>query len=743
MFSSNNLPLLRDTLLHALTGALNEQQAQQLVQLGVIIVLEQLQHDDDASIVQGAAAALAEAAAQHRDPQVREQAFAALVRQAEGGHIPAVDALYHIALEAGSLPARQVLQAQRWQPSRAELAALLQWENGALPVDQLPLLTGAFFQEASPNYQQRILREARRRGLENWAAIVSALNNLREEELRLLIERFVDFSPLERQILLDGLTERASQGQTSAQEALALLAVTHEEPSARQVAMERGYAPEDPEQRAVFLFLASDWQRYEELDFNNNLLINAYERAPRTLRRRILDHSRYTGHIEWLRNLHTESEPRWLEDLSDADWETTIERLSHENRHADLWRLAQAAPPLWSAVILVRLGQNDWQPPDGETQTGFSALLPLARAALAQPIELRPEARFRAPDKTLTTLALAQTAGLLAAGSLENELLLWKTGGDEPAARSILLPGSQVRAIALLPDASLVAAASGDHRIRILRLPEGTLVKTLEGHQALIREIVLAPGGQSLYSAGFDGSIRGWRFPTGRLLHTIQVGAGEQFALRISGDGTRLFSGGADGVLRIWALPDLTLTQEIPGHSGMLTQIAASSSGDLVATGGSDGFLRIWNAASGRLVRAITLLQPLTALALHPNETVLASGDKHGTVTLWSISTGRVLGSYRDQPSPVASLLFAGGGNFLYSAAGGVVAACDLSTFLALRQPVEYYGSHTPQPAHRPTPQAETVWLAFAGELARWRQRYDIELADSIPVSLGDFDIEL
>jgi hypothetical protein len=38
---------------------------------------------------------------------------------------------------------------------------------------------------------------------------------------------------------------------------------------------------------------------------------------------------------------------------------------------------------------------------------------------------------------------------------------------------------------------------------------------------------------------------------------------------------------------------------------------------------------------------------------------------------------------------------------------------------------------------------SEKKWLSFSAELARWRQRFDIELAEYETIQVGEFDIEL
>jgi hypothetical protein len=81
------------------------------------------------------------------------------------------------------------------------------------------------------------------------------------------------------------------------------LFIQHDDAAARQLALDLGHAPRDPIQRALFFFLAEQWDRYEKLDFHHTLIGTAYESASPSLRKRLLSHSRYAGQLEWLQTL--------------------------------------------------------------------------------------------------------------------------------------------------------------------------------------------------------------------------------------------------------------------------------------------------------------------------------------------------------------------------------------------------------------------------------------------------------
>jgi hypothetical protein len=72
----------------------------------------------------------------------------------------------------------------------------------------------------------------------------------------------------------------------------------------------------------------------------------------------------------------------------------------------------------------------------------------------------------------------------------------------------------------------------------------------------------------------------------------------------------------------------------------------------------------------------------------------------------------------------------------------------DLRTFLTIRLPGEVArpGAVNALIDRLKTPNlaaSEKKWLTFSAELARWRQRYDIEIADYRAIRIGEFDIEL
>lgn len=757
MLSSEELRELASLLQpHAnITGIPAERQRELLLR-GVISAVEEA-----AASAPEAIDILRAAAGDHQENAIRSQSLQALLRLADEKHAAAVDALFSLAVEKDSLAARQAVLTHQWQPQRPTLRALFDWftcliDGRPFPESDLPRLTEAYFSDASPSLQARLQATAGQNRVENWARIVAAVQNGSFKAFEELIDRFTSFRPVERQIALDQLSLLASRGSVEAREGLALIFIRYEDPRAREILLSGEYLPQEAEQRALFFFLTGDWERYNKLDFDHHLLINAYENSGRALRRRLLEHSRHSGQTEWLRSMDlsgaadgSSGAVRWINDLTDADWELSIHRLLDGRRHNDLWKLAQVAPPVWSAVILISLHQRGWQPEEPEEREGFLHLADLAGRCREKPFNIRSRKSLHAPINDLNTISLHPNGKMLAAGSSDQRIFLWNLPDGKLRDPGIIGPVPVTRALAFSPDGELIACAGGDNRIRLFRVQNGQLVKTLEGHRAMIRGLAIHPDGRTLYSAGFDGAVRFWRFPHGADLKTIRPGPGEIFSLVLGSKGSHLLTAGADSLVHVWSLPEGNLSRELIGHTGTITLLAASPASELVASAGRDGMLRLWNFTSGGILKTIPFSEPLTALCMHPDEQVLIAGSSSGEISVWNLSTGRALERLSEHHKPLAGLVVSPEGNMLYSAdSGGTVLVWDLWTFLETRlagdsiRPgaVLEYQERLKSAGLSP---AEKIWLEFGAALASWRQRFDIELVEPTTIMVGEFDIEI
>src|SRR5262249_1901136 len=151
------------------------------------------------------------------------------------------------------------------------------------------------------------------------------------------------------------------------------------DPEALQIVSRAGYSPHEESHRALFYFLGERWKEYEALDFDHRLLREAYDAANRNLRRRIAAKARQAGRVEWGEVVSGGKQDPRLTLMTTAEWQTALQVLQSTERWDDLWRLAQEAPPRWSAVMLQHLKKARWQPRPAD-RPGFEDLAKRARS---------------------------------------------------------------------------------------------------------------------------------------------------------------------------------------------------------------------------------------------------------------------------------------------------------------------------------------------------------------------------
>ncbi len=689
-------------------------------------------------------------------PSVQDLALSSLGDLAAHGYDHASDMLHRLVVEFDDSPAREIIERLKLHASMPQLEAAYYLISGQMEKyrrldPDLSLLTN-YFQNASELVRQRVQAAASKSGLQNWLLVVNATEKGSTASLKQLLLQYPLFDDKERWLALELLRQRASSSERAA-ETIAQLFLHHEDPTARDLAVEQGYAPRDSVQKALFFFLTEQWERYERLDFNHTLIGAAYEAAGPRVRKRILAHSRYTGQMEWLETLSGSSRPRWLSELDDNDWEMTLKRLQAAEKWQELWRLAQAAPPVWSARMIAVLNESGWKPEAEEDREFFASVSSLAAELKDLPLQLLKPRRLENPSGNITALAISPDGKLLAAGGSGNAIQLWQLPSGDLLDNPVIPPVSLTRSIVFTSHGGYLAAVNGDDQIRIFRLPEGKVIKTISGHQNVVRAILLDSDERTLFSAGFDGSLIAWRFPIGTELQAIEQNAQEIYALAISPSGDMVLSAGADQQIQVWKWPEGKLIRDIPAHKGTVTALAASATGEVAASYGADRTLRIWNYVSGKLLNEIPTNEygTLTALAVHPNEQVVIAGSDTGEILFWSLSTGKLLPPKRlkEHKGRVVSLTFSPTGETLISAGfeGGIY-LWNLETFLLIRLPVESMSPHIIRTlqdrlVYSGLSRAEQVWLRYTHEMARWRQRFDVQIGSIAPIEIGEFDIVL
>jgi WD40 repeat protein len=111
--------------------------------------------------------------------------------------------------------------------------------------------------------------------------------------------------------------------------------------------------------------------------------------------------------------------------------------------------------------------------------------------------------------------------------------------------------GTQVPVISVSfsPDGRLLASGSEDNTIKLWRVADGSLVRTLRGHTDRVTSVSFSPDGRLLASGSRDGTIKLWRVADGALLQTYNQETFGAFSIQFSSDGRLFGYGRADATV--------------------------------------------------------------------------------------------------------------------------------------------------------------------------------------------------
>lgn len=267
----------------------------------------------------------------------------------------------------------------------------------------------------------------------------------------------------------------------------------------------------------------------------------------------------------------------------------------------------------------------------------------------------------------------------------DGNILVWDDRGNLKST----LSGhqSRVRAVAILPDRSIISCSEDSHVYRWRTTFRGGQKTELYSHNDRATTLALAPSNDLVASGAGDGEIIFYNLETGET-QRVAAHSKEVRCVRFSRDGARLVSIADDHQVRIWdvaqrsCIAEFTcpsaaksacflgdshddvmvgsddgfvsiwrLSEDMPrwrweAHSNLVRSVASSSDGRLVATGGDDQTVQIWRL-NDRPERSPTLLRSYPgylsqarAVAFTPSGE-LASAHDDGQIHLWELDGGK------------------------------------------------------------------------------------------------------
>ncbi len=325
---------------------------------------------------------------------------------------------------------------------------------------------------------------------------------------------------------------------------------------------------------------------------------------------------------------------------------------------------------------------------------------------------------------------------LLAAGDASGVMHLWPTSASKASSQKLTQTCAQkcaqwaahsgwVRAIAFVPNQSLLVTGGDDNWLRLWRLPinhsqglsQPTQIWQKSAHDWIHAVAVSADG--AVIASGGDNQITLYRTRDGHLINRFADPADQSphqaksrmRALAFSPDGRWLAGGGDDCIVRIWPVDKVDkLLQSadeahsplrLMGHKDRVHTLSFSADSQRLVSGGADKTLRVWEVKSGELKK--TFSRPagrVRSLAISADGLLASSGDDC-RIILWDLRTLKHIKDISTGQSRIWSVAFQQQGDKLLLSAGG-----DKQSLMLWQVDIEHAGAKAEKAEKEEQPQS-------------------------------------
>jgi len=340
--------------------------------------------------------------------------------------------------------------------------------------------------------------------------------------------------------------------------------------------------------------------------------------------------------------------------------------------------------------------------------------------------------------------------GCVPEGCTENkgQLTIWKIdNGRASLVKQERIHSALIKTVAFSPDGTLLASGSYDKTILLWKISDSRmpvrLSEPLVGHFSFVNSLAFSPDGETLISAGDDRNLFIWDISNPeRVLLPRNVSKAHNAPINMiifSPDGTQLASASDDNSVSLWDWDSdrrtLQKRLQLKGHTGFVKSIAFQKDDAqiILASAGFDNQIILWDPDTGEQfgppldvhARAVNSVAFGVRKSAERDLPYLVSGSSDRTVILWDLSTRHPLSSTVESTGELSEQL--SDSNSIYTAisVGQQVDLLDSNEELFLRltgfdQPVRYVGFN-----------GSDLMTMYQDELNRlWRTHWNMDPQD-------------
>jgi WD40 repeat-containing protein SMU1 len=295
--------------------------------------------------------------------------------------------------------------------------------------------------------------------------------------------------------------------------------------------------------------------------------------------------------------------------------------------------------------------------PDGQycvsgSVDGFVEVWDHQTGLLRKDLQYQEEGSFMMHDKAVIAIAFAKESELLATGSQDGQLKVWRIATGECARRFEKAHGQGITFISWSKDSSQLLTASFDMTVRAHGLKSGKSLKEYRGHTSYVNTAVYTKDNSKVVTASSDGKVNVYDAKTTEIINSITppppphsssamvysvVSAivPQKLPAGLGDDETLIFVCTASNTMMLMNLTGQVIKNFSSGKrdKGDFIAMTPSPKGEWLYGVGEDKTLYSFSVSSGSLEGTMKLdTKEVIGLVHHPSRNVLAYYSADGTL---------------------------------------------------------------------------------------------------------------